>query len=471
MAFARVRFVGQLGAVALFSACAAEKEEALPIGVKSAQSIEQISDAKEARRCQKMREDGKIPKSGRIEETMARYDHAWPDETPPIPEVTEHTIRRFAYGIGDDNPLWTDKEYAKNTRYGDIIAPPSIVLGCGGMGIVRGQMPPSWRRERARPTDVEGGRRELDQSGMGEDAAGFSGWYSGSQIKWFRAVRPGDHLQNLNYIFSMERKSSEFGGENTLKLTYGVEFRNPRNELVCRCHNWDFVALRKEAKEKGKYMLLELKDHWSDEELRPIWEQYEKEYELRRNANPRFWEDVEMGEEWKMAKGPYTASSGIAYTIGAIGETFIKTDRLAYRTYVRDHPAVGIKNEMNMPDAPVRVHWENELPKREGIPAAYDFGGQRIAWLAQMVTDWMGDDGFLETLEGEFIKFNYLGDVQWFTAKIIDKFIVTDDHLIRCEISAVNQRNEITTTGAATVALPSRGTGRWPLDSRLGSRL
>jgi len=73
-----------------------------------------------------------------------------------------------------------------------------------------------------------------------------------------------------------------------------------------------------------------------------------------------------------------------------------------------------------------------------------------------MMTDWMGDDGFLKTLEGRFVKFNYVGDVQWFTAKVVDKFIAGDEHIVKCELSAVNQRDEVTTTGVATVALPSR---------------
>jgi len=391
-----------------------------------------------------------------IAETKKKYDHAWPDTTPPIPEITKSTIRRFAYGIGDDNPLWIDEEYAKNTKYEGIIAPPSIVVGCGGMGIIRGQLPPAWTEGKDAATPMHGkeSKHEVDQSGMGMDAAGFSGWYSGSRMKWFRPITAGDHLKNLNYIVSMEEKSSKFGGKDTVLITFGVDFFNPRNELVCRCHNWDFVAFRKKTREKSKYMSLKLKEHWSDEELAPIWEQYEREYEQRRGANPQYWEDVKISEEWKMVKGPYTASSGIAYAIGAIGETFIKTDRLAYKTYVRNHPAVGIKNTMNIPDAPVRVHWDNDLTRREGIPAAYDFGGQRIAWLAQIITDWMGDDGFLKTLEGDFLKFNYLGDVQWFTAKVVDKFTKGDDHMVRCDINAVNQRGELTTSGKATVILP-----------------
>ena len=34
---------------------------------------------------------------------------------------------KFAEGIGDPNPLWSDEEYARKTRYGSIIAPPSFV--------------------------------------------------------------------------------------------------------------------------------------------------------------------------------------------------------------------------------------------------------------------------------------------------------------------------------------------------------
>ena len=38
--------------------------------------------------------------------------------------VTEDLIRHFADAIGDPNPLWRDRTYAQNTRWGGIIAPP-----------------------------------------------------------------------------------------------------------------------------------------------------------------------------------------------------------------------------------------------------------------------------------------------------------------------------------------------------------
>ena len=33
------------------------------------------------------------------------------------------SIRHFVQGIGDVNPLWTNHEYARKTKYGEIIAP------------------------------------------------------------------------------------------------------------------------------------------------------------------------------------------------------------------------------------------------------------------------------------------------------------------------------------------------------------
>ena len=56
-------------------------------------------------------------------------------------EATRDNIRHYAHGIGDDNPLWCDPEYAAKTQYGSIVALPSflfttsrIISGyCGGL--------------------------------------------------------------------------------------------------------------------------------------------------------------------------------------------------------------------------------------------------------------------------------------------------------------------------------------------------
>src|SRR5512139_3256195 len=47
-------------------------------------------------------------------------------------EVTRTAIRKFTDGIGDPNPLWRNEEYARNTRYGRLVAPPSWVFSVLG---------------------------------------------------------------------------------------------------------------------------------------------------------------------------------------------------------------------------------------------------------------------------------------------------------------------------------------------------
>jgi acyl dehydratase len=39
-------------------------------------------------------------------------------------------VARFAGGIGDINPLWTDLEYGNRSLFGAPVAPPSFVIGC-----------------------------------------------------------------------------------------------------------------------------------------------------------------------------------------------------------------------------------------------------------------------------------------------------------------------------------------------------
>ena len=45
-------------------------------------------------------------------------------------EATRDNIRHYAHGIGDDNPLWCDPDYAATTKYGGIVAPPSFLFAC-----------------------------------------------------------------------------------------------------------------------------------------------------------------------------------------------------------------------------------------------------------------------------------------------------------------------------------------------------
>ncbi len=47
-------------------------------------------------------------------------------DNPRVYEVEKGAIKKYADAIEDRNPLYWDEEYARNSRYGSLIAPPSF---------------------------------------------------------------------------------------------------------------------------------------------------------------------------------------------------------------------------------------------------------------------------------------------------------------------------------------------------------
>jgi hypothetical protein len=106
-----------------------------------------------------------------------------------------------------------------------------------------------------------------------------------------------------------------------------------------------------------------------------------------------------------------------------------------------------------------------------GIPGAYDYGCQRVTWLSHLLTNWIGDDGFLRKLHAELRLFNVIGDTTWLKGKVSKKYIDDNgEYCIDIECWGENQRGEITMPGHATVILPSRDKGVWPLETRLNRK-
>ena len=59
----------------------------------------------------------------------------------------------------------------------------------------------------------------------------------------------------------------------------------------------------------------------------------------------------------------------------------------------------------------------------QGAQIAYDVGVQRTCWQIHSLTNWMGDDGFLKSLHGQYRSHVYLSDVLRLGGKVIGKEI------------------------------------------------
>ncbi len=122
-------------------------------------------------------------------------------------------------------------------------------------------------------------------------------------------------------------------------------------------------------------------------------------------------------------------------------------------------PAFYVPDKYGVPDVVQRVHWDHERAQELGLPSSYDYGQMRTSWLIHLITNWMGDDGWLWQLSCQSRAFNFMGDTTICSGKVTDKRQQGPHWVVDIEMASTNQRGENTAPGTATVILPSRANG------------
>jgi len=379
---------------------------------------------------------GKITPEG-VQAMRNRIGVLIPEPPPFNTQAHVDSMRHFANGYGDDNPLFTDPSYGETTRWRGIIGAPHYLTTLGRTTIDR--IPP-----------------EVRKAGAGA-LRGVPNYQSGSNWELLRPVYAGDSITMNYFVEDVEEKRSEFGGGKAVIVHHRKEYINQRNELV-GIYRYYFFHVEREASEKtGKYMAIEPKQ-WDQGELDEIDAAYENEF--RRADATLNWEDVEEDMDMPtMVKGPLTALEIIAWHQGwGWGVFRIAPLKLGYLNRKRI-PAFYTKNEYGYWEPAQRVHWDDARAKKVGNPRAYDYGAMRTNWILHYLTNWAGDAGFVWKESDQTRKFNYHGDVQWIKAKVTKKYRDGPRNAVDLEVWCENQRGEIATPGTATVLLPSRDRG------------
>ena len=355
-----------------------------------------------------------------------------------ITEATPDALRNWAYGAGDDNPLYTDPAYGARTRWGSQI----------GHGTQVGFIKTPMLGDRV-PDHVKAASRGLFR--------GVHVFVSGGTWDWYRPLYPGDRLYAYAGQESLDVKESEFAGRSVIRVMRDV-LVDQRGGVVGVCRILTVTTERKESRSRGKYAEIEPATYTDDdyERIDAIYAQ-----EGPRGAEKRFWEDVEIGDELDpMVKGPLTVTDIHAFHMGGYGMVpyGLRAGRIAYKNRNRIKPFY-IKNEHGIYDVAQRLHWDSEWAKGIGNPMAYDYGVMRQAYFYHHVSDWAGDDACIVALEDSIRKFNYIGDTQFLAGKVSAKRQQDGHCLVDLELRMVNQRDTETAFGSATVALPSRDAG------------
>ncbi len=134
------------------------------------------------------------------------------ESEPQTHDVEKGAIAKFAQAIGDSNPLYTDEEAARRSRYGGIIAPPTFF--------------------RSMPS----GPMKVDvRSPYSANLDGGSDW------EYYEPVRPGDRitvttmvsnvferpgrLGNMLFIQRETKYVNQFGTTVAIQRTTGISYQ------------------------------------------------------------------------------------------------------------------------------------------------------------------------------------------------------------------------------------------------------
>lgn len=372
-------------------------------------------------------------------------------------EVTANDIRRSGNNFDWWNPLWDDREYARDSRFGDIIAQPFFLQNLAGAGLDMTVVP-----------------------GVGN----WQGGNDGGVWEHFRPLKPGDEVrvwQERPIILDV----TDGDGSRTFQIDTTWTFVNQNDEKVSSFTSYltnrftraDRAAGRSGPPDGGpprgapppgpppRFGGAERARYSADD-----WEFINSlaDAEMIRGAETLFWEDVKVGD--------------------------VPAAVIAEPTTVIDMIKVGGDIAMSIP--PIR-----EIPKDVGKELSQDeYGvyhllveghftpigsansmhfmafGENV--MGRLVTNWMGDDGWLRRFDASHRDSSARiasskslsarkivgghgvgGDAVVGRAEVVAKYVEENIHYVDLVVWTENLAGQVWQTATVTVELQSKDSG------------
>ncbi len=362
--------------------------------------------------------------------------------------ITADLIKFYCDCVGDLNPLFLSEDYASNTRWGGIIAPPMIIhyvaMVSGGIAI--------------EPPDVT-------ERGFRPRIHGVNGLNMGGLVKFYEPICPGDKFVCIDKLVSVDEVTKkENPNARRLRMIGQRKFINQHGKVAVAASGVELLLFPEKSPKKGEKqfaMGVKYPDPWdhyyTDEEIALIDKaMYAEEI---RGAKIRYWEDVKKGDELvPLVKGPLTV-----------------TDIAAGQTMRGTMPCMEVRRMVDKSDdhygnidprtgdmfGEYRSHHDDTLAQMYGQPSAFATGTQFLEWVCHITTNWMGDDGFMTALSCRSRRVMPIGDTCWVKGRVARKYIEGDEHLVDIAIEGTSWFGHTILTGSTTVRLISKDPASW----------
>ena len=361
---------------------------------------------------------------------------------------TKSDIRRWVMAMDYPNPLHWDGAFAKQTRFGDIVAPQSMAVG-------------------------------LDYGhGVWPACVGYiprSHLIFGGEEWWFHApIRVGDQLFQERRFHDYNVVDTKFAGPTMFSRGDTVH-HNQNGVKVAKVRSTAIRYLADEAEKRGMYrnQLGEIK-RWTEEELKEVDDlRYEWILSGREGVSPRF-EDVKVGDTLpRRVLGPHSIASftteyrAFIFNIWGtfdwvapegVEDPWINQDSGWIEGFFFDYERAKIDPRAGdgIYLGPSRGHIDSAKADEIGMARAYGYGATMGAWVNDYLAYWAGHDGFVRHVASRFAGPAFEGDVTYFEGTVVGK---EDDSawgapVVQVKVKLTNQDGGLLVGATAEVELP-----------------
>lgn len=101
------------------------------------------------------------------------------------------------------------------------------------------------------------------------------------------------------------------------------------------------------------------------------------------------------------------------------------------------------------------IHYDKDVAQSAGHDSVIIHGALKSAWLAQVVTDWIGDSGWMREFSVQYRGIDYVGK-KTCRGRVTGKRIEDGAGLVEIELALEDDAGNVTTPGKALVQLPVR---------------
>jgi len=357
-------------------------------------------------------------------------------------------IRRWVMAMDYANPIHWDEEFARNSRFGGIVAPQSFAVamdyGHGCHPACVGKIPGSHL--------IFGGEEW---------------WFYGAP------VRPGDKLFQKRRFDGYDVKDTSFAGP-TVFTRGDTEHRNQNGVLVARERATAIRYLREEANKRAVYGKEKASPkRWDKDELAEIHKlRYEWILSNREGHSPAYG-DVKVGDKLpRRVIGPHTITTFVTeyrafrqniwgtwrWNVPEDAYDPAKEDAGFAEDMTYDHDARKIDPRMGdgLYHGPSSGHLNLEKASNIGMGGMYGYGASMNAWHVDYVAYWAGHNGFVWHSKTQFRSPAFEGDVTYVDGEIVEKIDKSPFGVpvVRVQVAMTTQTGEVILKGTADVELP-----------------